>query len=127
MITTSQATPLVLALLAGCLILGGSQMAAATDPGLSCKVTGTPAGGLINIEGSIASKSTLDGSYELQIRGSGPGGSSNVTQGDDFHVDAGQSTQVGEATLTRNSSIDVVMTVKAAGRTARCNAHFGDA
>lgn len=74
-------------------------MASKTAKALSCEIRSTDIRGGVRLEAVVVGHGRASGEYEFVVAKSGSGGTSNVSQGGDFEVDAGRETVVGEVTL----------------------------
>ncbi|WP_022720593.1 curli-like amyloid fiber formation chaperone CsgH [Rhodopseudomonas sp. B29] len=68
-------------------------------PGVVCSVVRHEDGGRLEIRGRVISPQALQGKYVLQIKRTGPSGSSTVKQGGPFDLAAGTETFLGLANL----------------------------
>jgi hypothetical protein len=87
-----------------------------------CEIVATTSGGMISIEALAHANKTTSGSYDLTI--SGP--ATNIDQGGDFDVRAGQSVTLGSATLSANGQgLDIELEVRANGTISKCSERVG--
>jgi len=88
----------------------------------SCEIVAQKSGGMISIEAVAHGRKATSGSYQLVI--SGPG--TNVNQGGDFEVGAGDKVTLGTAMFSANGrGLDVDLTIKAGGTTSSCSERVG--
>lgn len=66
---------------------------------IRCEIQVTQNGGLVQLEGIVSASEDVTGSYRLQVRKSGDGGSSNVSQGGDFNAGPGAPAKLGTVNL----------------------------
>lgn len=79
----------------------GLPVAQAVDAGgLFCEVTAEPTRNGLLIEAHASANRNVDGEYDLRIRKSGRGGSSDVSQGGFAAIAAGESVTLGQTELS---------------------------
>ena len=74
-------------------------MASKSAKALSCEIRSTDIRGGVRLEAIVAGRGGASGEYEFVVAKSGGGGTSNVSQGGDFDISAGNETVVGEVSL----------------------------
>lgn len=110
--------------------IAGTLMAAAafvpgvmskSDPSLfTCDIRMVSVNGGVEVEPTVTAKTDLTGEYELQVRSSGSGGTSNSTQSGEFTAKAGQPVVLSQAMVGSGGSVSARLTVHANGATSAC-------
>ncbi|KKB09909.1 hypothetical protein VE26_08800 [Devosia chinhatensis] len=112
----------VIALLAlGGAALAGSGNPAPTQGGVSCGVATRTAHGMTTFQGVVEAPGKLIGDYRFALVGKSNGGSSTISQGGPFSIEAGTSTILGQASLNADARVDIDFTVTAKGQTYDCS------
>ena len=96
-------------------------MASKSAKALSCEIRSTDIRGGVRLQAIVAGRGGASGEYEFLVAKSGGGGTSNVSQGGDFDISAGNETVVGEVTLGsgEKAKVKASLTVTSAnGKTA---------
>ncbi len=96
-------------------------MASKSAKALSCEIRSTDIRGGVRLEAIVAGRGGASGEYEFVVAKSGGGGTSNVSQGGEFDISAGNETVVGEVTLgsAEKAKVKASLTVTSAnGKTA---------
>ena len=94
---------------------------ASPAPDLACGVSTATESGMLVVEGVFQSPTALSGEYRFALRSSGPGGSTNVSQGGQFSAAAGTAISLGKVMVNAGSSVDVDFTVSADGKRLDCS------
>jgi hypothetical protein len=106
------------------LIAGTAAMANRNSDELSCEVRATKVSGGILLEALASAGAEIAGEYEFIISKTGPGGSSDVSQGGEFEVGPGREALLGEVTLgSEGGSVEAVLTVRTPDG-ASCESRF---
>ena len=107
------------------LLLGTLAMANKSSD-LSCEIRSSPSGSGLLLEAVATGSRDATGEYEFVVAKSGGGGSSNVTQGGDFEVSAGEVTILGEVTLGpgEGSSVKAVLKLIGPGGETLCESRL---
>lgn len=93
---------------------------------LRCEIKVTPAGGMVTLQGVVFSDRSIDGTYSLQVEGSGRGGNNSIQQGGAFSAKAGSSNSLGQVSLgSSGANYDVTLKVSAGGKTVSCTEWVG--
>lgn len=93
---------------------------------LRCEIQVTPQKGMVTLEGIVYSDRAIDGTYSLQVEGSGRGGSNSVQQGGAFTAKAGRSNSLGQVSLgSSGANYDITLKVSAGGKTVSCTEWVG--
>lgn len=103
-------------------------LARAGGPGdVQCLIRTQPFTGGIQLEGVVASKAPLSGTYHFDVRKTGRAGTSSSVQSGDFDVPAGEEVigQVGLG-LERGASYDAKLVLRWEGGEASCAASGPD-
>ena len=74
-------------------------MAAKSSKPLSCEIRSTDIRGGVRLEAIVIGRAGGSGEYQFVVAKSGGGGTSNISQGGEFEIRAGEETVVGEVTL----------------------------
>jgi hypothetical protein len=79
-----------------------------------CEIRATAIPGSLRLEGVVYGVPGDAGSYQLTLARSGPGGTSNVSQGGDYVVDASGEAVVSVSEFNRGArdTLDAVMTIE---------------
>ena len=96
-------------------------MASKSAKALSCEIRSTDIRGGVRLQAIVAGRGGASGEYEFVVAKSGGGGTSNVSQGGEFDISAGNETVVGEVTLgsAEKAKVKASLTVTSAnGKTA---------
>jgi curli production assembly/transport CsgH protein len=103
-----------------------SDAAARQDEGtLHCRISRNQTGAGVQLTASIASTLAAAGSAHFSVKKSGRAGSSNIAQGKDFHVQAGQEMIVGQATISLEPGALLTAELVISSRTgAQCRAEL---
>ena len=104
-----------------------SGMANAANETASCGVVTSTQNGMLTIQGTILSPEPLSGSYQLSVRSSGGGNSSNINQGGNFAAAANQETTLGQVMINANANPKVELEVTANGTKLDCDQEFAGA
>lgn len=93
---------------------------------LRCEIKVTPQGGMVTLQGVVFSDRSIDGTYSLQVEGSGRGGSNSIQQGGAFSATAGRGNPLGLVSLgSSGANYDVTLKVSAGGKTVSCSEWVG--
>ncbi|MGE6741952.1 curli-like amyloid fiber formation chaperone CsgH [Allorhizobium pseudoryzae] len=123
--TTLSAFAVLLTAAGGTAVLAAGTGAGAKAP-LRCEIQVTPQKGMVTLEGIVFSDRAVDGTYSLQVEGSGRGGSNSVQQGGAFSAKAGRSNSLGQVSLgSAGANYDVTLKVSAGGKTVSCTEWVG--
>lgn len=117
----------ILSALLGAGLIGAALTATAnaTDP-IRCEIHVKERGDAIALEAVVLASQAAEGTYELQVTGSGAGGSSDIAQSGDFSVAAGAESSVGSVTLSNDGTSYVArLAVTSGSGTHRCTKHIG--
>ncbi len=114
------------------LAAAGGTAALATAAGTSvkgplrCEIQVTPQKGTVTLEGVVFSDRAVDGTYSLQVEGSGRSGSNSIQQGGAFSAKAGRDTSLGVVSLgSKGTAYDVTLDVSAGGKKVSCTQYVG--
>ena len=103
-----------------------SGYASAAGKSTTCEIIGTANGGMLSIQGVVHASAPVSGSYQMQVNGQGPGGSSDSSQGGDFTASAGDAVTLGQMMVSNGGgTYDVTLSLDANGSTIRCQNRFG--
>ncbi|MCV0397520.1 MAG: hypothetical protein K5872_20105 [Rhizobiaceae bacterium] len=83
-----------------------------------CEIVATKSGGMTRLEGVIHADRAAAGTSDFRVSGGGSGGSTNIRQGGDFDLAAGESTTLGSVSL--GGSYDATLEVTVNGETFSC-------
>ena len=76
---------------------------------------------MVRVEGVVEALRPVAGSYDLTLRQSGAGGSSDIRQGGMFDLAEGETMRLGEATLSGTAAgLDGALTVTVDGKSYTC-------
>lgn len=122
MITPTRAAAIATALVGTALAAtAGMANSTATASSVQCGIVTTPNQGMLELEGAILSPVALRGEYRLALKSSGNGGSSNISQGGYFSVDANQPTTISKVMINAGSSYNIDFDVIADGKKLVCD------
>ncbi|UJW86633.1 curli-like amyloid fiber formation chaperone CsgH [Devosia sp. SL43] len=93
---------------------------------IQCGIVESSQGGMLTLEGTILSPVALTGEYKFAIRSSSNGGSSSISQGGYFSVEANQATAIGKVQINAGSTYDVDFDVTADGTKLNCSQEYSD-
>jgi hypothetical protein len=89
----------------------------ATQAPFACSLVARAQGGGTVLEGRLQARETIDASYSLTVRGPGV----SIDQGGDLTLAAGESTVLGQASVSSAlDSLDASLTVTVADQAYRC-------
>jgi len=111
----------IAAALFGTALAATAGMANSTASSVQCGIATTPNQGMLELEGAILSPVALSGEYRLALKSSGNGGSSNISQGGHFSVDANTPTTISKVMINAGSSYDIDFEVIADGKKLVCD------
>lgn len=104
------------ALALGCTAVAGGSTGAPDVP-FACSVEVTARGGLLTLQGVVASDRALDGRYHLRVARNG----TRLDQGGPFRLSPGQTVRLGQLTLNGPAAgIDADLTLDVGGQSYRC-------
>ncbi len=105
----------------------GAQAEAKAEAGpIRCEILVKPAGAGVQLEGLVFASGKVAGSYRLQVRKTGGGGTSNINQGGDFSAGPDAPARVGTVTLGGDGgSYSAKLKVTWDGGTAECEETVG--
>lgn len=105
----------------------GTPVRASAAAGVECLVRAEPQPGGVQLEGVVASRAPLSGTYHFDVRKAGPGGVSNSAQSGEFEARAGEEV-VGNVGLglERGASYDAKLVLRWKGGEASCAAKGPD-
>lgn len=111
-------------LTAGVILIGAglaaAMMPAAASGPLSCDIRTGTSGGMISLDGVVASDAAASGSYNFRV----VGGGTDIEQGGDFSAGAGKATTLGQVMLGKGKyKVDLKVTSK--GKTVSCSKRVG--
>lgn len=114
----------------GVMILGAQAMdsgdAQAGGGPVRCEIEVETVGGGVRLQGVVHAKEAGSGAYDLEIRSSGSGGSSNIRQGGDFSAAAGEPARLGTVRLGGDgAAYDATLTVIWNGKEFHCRKRIG--
>ncbi|MGJ8535493.1 MAG: curli-like amyloid fiber formation chaperone CsgH [Alphaproteobacteria bacterium] len=112
--------------LTGVALAGTNTDNSSGDP-ISCEIKATENRGMITLETMIHSDSSIDGQYRFKVKSAGGSGSTNISQGSNFHADAGDTIQLGRMMLSSGSVYDASLDVTVSGVTFNCAERIGGA
>lgn len=104
--------------------LGGAAIANANSGqagAIACGVSTVTDRGMMSVEGVVQSPTALTGEYRFSLKSSGNGGSSNISQGGAFAIEAGAATTLGKVMVNAGSTLNVDFQVTAAGKNYDCS------
>jgi hypothetical protein len=84
-------------------------LARATSGPLQCEIRKNESNGEVELSGVITSSRALSGHFRFTVTKSGPSGSSNVHQGNNFDLTADQERQIGQVTINRDRDAHVAV------------------
>jgi hypothetical protein len=113
-----------LGLVAGSVIASGGTEAG--SGGVSCEVRIEGSRNAPRLVGVVHAGTPVDGSYTLRVKGSGGGGSSDITQSGEFHAAPGAPATLGVVTLG-GGSFDASLRVTWPGGSTSCRERTGGA
>lgn len=93
---------------------------AAPGGGVTCEIRMVKSGGGVELKGIVHAARAASGSYRFNISNDGSGGSSDVSQGGDFALAAGESTVVGEAAFGNADGLKARLSVSTSAGTTSC-------
>jgi len=97
-----------------------------SQSGLSCEIASTDANGMFALRGIVHATASLAGTFNLDVSGSGGGGSTSVSQAGTFTVNAGEPTPIGNVTVSNNGqTYTVTLVVEAGGTRVTCTETLG--
>jgi hypothetical protein len=120
MITPFRAAALAAALV-GTALAATAGMANSAASSVQCGIVTTSNQGMLELEGAIVSPMALSGEFRLALKSFGNGGSSNISQGGYFSVEANQPTTISKVVINANSSYDLDFDVIADGKKLVCD------
>jgi len=94
--------------------------AAAIECGVATQINGN----MQSIEGVVLGKSALSGDYQFQLKSSGGGGSTNISQGGGFAAKANEITTLGQVAINADARYQLDFTITANGQKIDCNQRF---
>ena len=87
------------------------------EPPFACSLLASSYGGSTHLEGRLQAREAISATYTLIIQGPGM----SIDQGGDLTLSAGESTVLGEASVSGAAdSLDATLTVTAGGQTYAC-------
>lgn len=104
--------------------LGGVAIANANSGqagAIVCGVSTVTDRGMMSVEGVVQSPTALSGEYRFSLKSNGNGGSSNISQGGAFAVEAGASRTLGKVMVNAGSTLNVDFQVTAGGKNYDCS------
>lgn len=113
-----------LGLVVGSVVAIGSTEAG--SGGISCEVRVEGSRNAPRLVGVVHAGAPIDGSYTLRVKGSGGGGSSDITQSGEFHAAPGAPATLGVVTLG-GGSFDATLRVTWPGGSTSCRERTGGA
>jgi hypothetical protein len=84
-------------------------LARATSGPLQCEIRKNESNGAVELSGVITSSRAISGHFRFTVTKSGPSGSSNVHQGNNFDLAADQESQMGQVTINRDRDAHVAV------------------
>ena len=84
-------------------------IARATSGPLQCEIRKNENNGAVELSGVIISSRAISGHFRFTVTKSGPSGSSNVNQGNNFDLAADQERQIGQVTINRDRDAHVAV------------------
>ncbi|WP_424629001.1 curli-like amyloid fiber formation chaperone CsgH [Bradyrhizobium sp. SYSU BS000235] len=84
-------------------------LAHASSGPLQCEIRRTDAGHSVGLTGTITSSTAVAGKFRFMVTKSGPSGSSNINQGNNFELTAGSQTDVGHVTINLEDNAKAVV------------------
>jgi hypothetical protein len=103
-------------------------LAHASSGPLSCEIRKSEAEGAVQLTGFVASSVALSGRFQFSIVKSGTSGSSNISQGNPFTVEAGKEIHVGHVTINLGNDDRATIELSVSsddGAECRANASIG--
>lgn len=97
-----------------------ASLAKSASPTL-CGINAQSSGGMIALQAAFKSDVAVNGSYQLRIVTSGPGGNSNVSQGGGFSAAANDVVTLGQVSVNSGSTYQVDFKVNANGVDLDCS------
>lgn len=101
----------------------GSASNAEAGP-LRCDIQISEHGNAISLEAIVASSASAEGTYRLQVSGTGGGGSTDVSQGGEFALTPGSRSAVGNVTVAGSSRYVARLTVSSNAGSTQCTKRF---
>lgn len=101
-------------------VAASSGQAKSQDPTV-CGINATSNGGMTALQAAFTSDVAVTGSYQFKVVSSGPGGSSNISQGGPFAAPANQTVTLGQVAINDGATYNVVFTVNANGVDLDCS------
>jgi len=112
---------LSLAAFAACSTAMADNAPASASAPATCRIDLEAAGSSTRITGSVRASAPVSGHYVMRIGSSRSGGSTAIRQEGDFTARAGETVELGEATLPGGPAAqDVALSVTVAGRALSC-------
>jgi hypothetical protein len=104
---------------------GASQGTGAEAEPLTCEIAVTKGRYGHTYEGRITARRSVHGTYELSITKRGGGGNAMISQSGEFHVAAGKSDSLGQATFggLPPDAVNAELTLNWNGKTLFCTNH----
>lgn len=90
--------------------------------GLTCEIRASKSGSGVELTGVVRASQATSGSYRFSVAQSGSGGSSDIDQGGDFSLKAGEQQVVGEISLGKGS-FDARLKVSSSAGGTSCARH----
>lgn len=118
--------PAVLGLGLLALAVAAGQAETATGPAetkspVTCGIDAVESGAMIAIDAAFRSDVATTGSYQFRVASSGPGGSSNISQGGNFEAGANDTVSLGKVTINKDAQYEIDFSVTANGVSLDCS------
>jgi hypothetical protein len=84
-------------------------LARAISGPIQCEIRKHESNGAVELSGVITSSRALSGHFRFTVTKSGPSGSSNVHQGNNFDLAADQESQIGQVTINRDRDAHIAI------------------
>ena len=110
-----------LAAVAAVTAVGFAANANAAGGDFACGVVSKTQNGMMAIEGTLVSPTSLVGEYRFALKSSGNGGSTNISQGGQFSAAPNAEVSLGQVMVNAGSNVSVDFTITANGKTYDCS------
>jgi len=110
-----------LAAVAAVTAVGLAANANAASGDFACGVVSKTQNGMMAIEGTLVSPTTLVGEYHFALKSSGNGGSTNISQGGQFSAAPNAEVSLGQVMVNAGSNVSVDFTISTNGKRYDCS------
>jgi hypothetical protein len=98
---------------------------AAPEGSRDCRIISTEDGGMLQLAASFTAPAALTGEYAFSVTGSGSSGSTQISQGNAFRADKGETLTLGSVSLSPGKVYDVKLRIQSeTGESWRCHGTF---